>query len=87
MPTALLGRDAAVAVDFTVPDGAGGAVKGGMGDRAREFVDFVDVTVPADFASPAEVDGLGGGLSNLLAEPEAFRVLVAAAASVVVFAF
>ena len=87
MPTALLGRDAEVAVDFTVPDGAGGAVNGGMGDRAREFVDFVDVTVPADFTSPAEVDVLGGGLSNLLAEPEAFRVLVAAAASVVVFAF
>ncbi len=106
VPVAVLGRDAAIAGDLTVPEGAEGAVKGGMGDRAREVLllafadaavavdlvdatvatDFVDATVPVDFVEltvpvPFEVDAFGGGLTNLLTEPDAFRVVVVAAAA------
>ncbi|KAI0752626.1 hypothetical protein C8Q80DRAFT_1147354 [Daedaleopsis nitida] len=84
LPFVLLTRERAVptvVVDLTVPEGA---VKGGIGERARALVDFVDVTVPIDFASD------GFGLTSLLEveevdgtrrcplEPDTFLVLSAA---------
>ena len=57
----LLGRETVVVVDLMVPEGGGG-LNEGMGDRERKPVDFVELIVPAFFASAAE----GGGLSSLL---------------------
>ena len=75
VPTMLLGLEATVAVDLTVPEGAG-ALNEGIGDLEREVPDLVDVIVPAFFASTAE----GGGLSSLfVCEPDAFLALDAEA--------
>ena len=57
----LLGLEAVVVVDLTVPEGGGG-LNEGIGDLERNPVDLVELIVPAFFASAAE----GGGLSSLL---------------------